>query len=149
MPDLEEDFDDRYVLYSSGGCVICDGMDGMTFPGEPYRPHPNCNCTIMDRSGLHGDCDEARMAYRLDYSHPIYHSDEFDPDDEFDLFYDYEITCPDGETLSGQVLVSVTFGEQDEDFLTDVEDNYAEALKLVEEIAASECASCPEPKPIV
>ena len=116
----------------------------MTFETEPGRPHPNCNCTIVDRTRGNSTCDESRLSYEVEQSGNTHHVLHPEPDDEFDMIFDYKITCPDAGTISGQVIVSIVYcGQQymtDEDF----EDAYAQALELVDEIAASGCPACEE-----
>lgn len=36
-----------YYFDGSDGCDICDAMTGY-YDDEPERPHPNCNCPIVD-----------------------------------------------------------------------------------------------------
>ena len=138
--------DEGYVWLSSGGCEMCDSMDGEEFDTEPYRPHPNCNCTIVSRSGGGSDCDESLLTYQVDWTHSVHHTSGVDPNEEFDFIFDYEIHCPGGQEIAGEGLVSKNYGEYRWGDYEDVEaDAYEEALELVDEIAASECPPCPDP----
>ena len=139
----DHDNEGRYVWQGSGGCTMCEEMDGQTFDTEPGRPHRNCNCTIIDRTGMNRSCDESRIQYQVDHTGNIHHYARPDPNDEFDMVFDYDITCPDGEHITGQVTVSFPYsdawGDDVESLFADAE---AEALELVDGIAASECQVC-------
>jgi hypothetical protein len=139
----EEDEGAAFVWESSGGCEMCDSMDGREFDTEPYRPHPNCNCTIISRTGMNRDCGNEQLHYVVEHSESVHHASDPDVDDEFDLVYDYEITCFDGEEITGEVVVSATYGEEQgaelEDFMDDM---FEDALELVDEIAMMECQNC-------
>ncbi len=137
--------DDRYEWISSGGCQCCDNMEDRFYEISPPRPHPNCNCTIYDRSQGNSQCDSSDVRYDISHAGNSHHSGGNPaPDDEFDMYFDYVITCwGNSQTISGQVSVSVSYGHASE---TDVEDlfdeAFAEAIELVDDIAVNECPVC-------
>ncbi len=146
----EEDF--QWEFLSNGGCERCDAMDGRLSDENPHpRPHPGCSCQIVKRDwglGTDDTCDEGRMRYTLLDIVAVHHPHTTNqPDEEFDLVHVFAITCPDGETIEADISVSVRYGYEDVDEL--FEDAFAEALELVEELAASECQTCPAPPEIV
>lgn len=137
----------EYVWVTNGGCERCDALDGLVFDTEPFRPHRNCNCSIISRSGVHRDCRAEFATYEVAYSSPVHHTDGSNENDEFDLVFDYRIRCWDGEIIEGQVSVSLTYAEMwatgdPEDAMLSAE---MEAYELVEEIAATECHPCTPP----
>lgn len=136
--------DVTYVWTSSGGCERCDAMDGLEVAESEQgsAPHPECNCTVRRRPGPGSGCDEARLGYDVTYSHPIHHPSYVDGDSEFDLVYDYTITCPNGDTMSGQVMVTTTYNEQTERGMDAMD---MEALEMVDEMASAECPPCDPP----
>ncbi len=141
--------DGQYEFVSNGGCTRCDAMDGRLSDGPLPRPHPNCNCQIIWRDYGAGNpdqpCDENNMRYEFNGTTSSHHGGPYGPDDEFDLIHDFRIHCPDGEIIEAEILVTATYGEMAADHDGMFEDALAEALERVEELAASECRSCPEP----
>ena len=133
-----------YVWTSSGGCQRCDALDALEVPAEQQgsTPHPNCNCTVERHPGEPTACDENNIRYTVTYSHPIHHPNYVDGDSEFDMVYDYVITCPTGEVLTGEVLVTTTY----DGHIDEPDDVDLEALEMVDDIAATECPGCPDPK---
>jgi hypothetical protein len=145
--DEDDDDEPRYEWVSNGGCERCDAMDGHLCEEPPPRPHARCNCTIIHRSRPSLSCDETDVRYEISHAANIHHSGTPDPDDEFDIIFDYKIHCwGNTQQISGEVIVSRTYselrGNDTDDF---VEEAMADALELVEEIAADECPSCPAP----
>jgi hypothetical protein len=134
----------RYEWVSSGGCTRCDALDGRFFKTPPWRPHPNCNCSILDRFAQNTDCDSSDVRYEVDYDHPNHHGPTYEPGDEFDLIFNYTIRCwGNAEVITGQVVVSMTYDQYETDAPQDFfDDAFAEALELVEEIAVEECPVC-------
>ena len=139
----------KYEFVSNGGCSRCDARDGRLSEGPTPRPHPGCNCQIIWRDfGANNPgqpCDESKMRYEYQDVSASHHSGPYGPDDEFDLVFTFRIHCPDGEMIDTEVLVTATYGDLADDQDALFEDAMAEALGLVEEIAASECQACPEP----
>ena len=45
----------RFEFTTSGGCSRCDNYDGY-HDENPGRPHPNCNCEIVDRTASDSGC---------------------------------------------------------------------------------------------
>ena len=146
--ETQTDAKPRYEWQSNGGCERCDALDGHLCVEPPPRPHPNCDCRIIDRERRSYRCDESDVRYEVNHSANIHHGSDPDPDEEFDLVFDYEIICwGNTERISGEVTVSRTYGEleagdQGEEF---IEDALVEAIDKVHEIAASECPTCPKP----
>ena len=150
MPDPDETTDaaDEYEWVSNGGCERCDALDGHTCELPWPRQHPKCDCTIISRSRSALQCDMSDVSYEVEYAGPNHHGGDPDPDDEFDLIYDYTIHCWGGaQVITGEVVVSRTYLQySDEDPYDFLDDAYDEALQRVEEIAAAECPACPAPR---
>ena len=147
MADDDEDDsgdDERYEWSSNGGCERCDALDGHLCEAEPPRPHPHCDCTIIHRSKPSRTCDASDVQYSVEHSGNIHHGSGLDPNEEFDLVFDYTIECwGEAGTISGEVFVSRTYGDLDGSDPDDlVDDALAEALERVEEIAVEECPVC-------
>ncbi len=47
-----------YEWISSGGCERCDAMEGF-YDEEPVRPHPNCQCEIINHGAETANIIEA------------------------------------------------------------------------------------------
>jgi hypothetical protein len=144
-PENEEDV---FEWSSNGGCERCDALDGHICKEDSPRPHPNCDCTIISRSHAARSCDGSDVRYEVEHGGSVHHTGGLDPDEEFDLVFDYTIVCwGAAEQISGEVIVTRTYREdastEPEDL---IDDALAEALKQVEEIAAEECPQCPEEK---
>lgn len=141
----------KYEFVSNGGCTRCDAMNGRLSDAPSDSPHPGCNCQIVwrDFGAFDPDeaCDEEKLRYELVEIRPKHHimGGPWSMDDEFDLVHTFRIHCPDGEEIETDVVVSTTYGDMDEDQDAMFEDALAEALELAEEIAASECRTCPDP----
>jgi len=149
MSDPDDDDDDdgpRYEWSSNGGCERCDAMDGHLCSEMPPRPHPRCDCTIIDRSHPASTCDASDVRYHVDHSGNIHHGAGTNDSDEFDLVFDYTIVCwGNAQTLSGEVIVSRTYGDLDRFEPGDlIEDALNDALEKVEQIALDECPVCGE-----
>jgi len=144
----------NYEFISNGGCTRCDAMDGRLSADNPQpRPHPNCNCQIVKRDfGAGSDqqgCDENRMRYDYQGAQSVHHDGPYTPDAEFDVVHTFIIRCPDGESIEADVLTTITYGELAADFDGAMDQAFAEALELIEDIAATECQHCPEPPLLV
>lgn len=61
--------EESYLWISTGGCEKCDAME-VIHVGEPERPHPNCECTIIAADDL---CEDDYVAILEDF--------DFDVDD--------------------------------------------------------------------
>ncbi|TAH37205.1 MAG: hypothetical protein EYC70_09505 [Planctomycetota bacterium] len=148
----EDDDDDadtpRFEWSSNGGCERCDALDGHLCDEEPPRPHPDCDCSILERSRPHNSCDSSDVRYEIQHAGNIHHdSANPAPDDEFDLVFDYTIHCwGDAEEISGEIVITRTYGDFDDvDQIEDaIDDALAEALEDVEELAVEECPVCGE-----
>lgn len=151
-----DDKKDRYEWVSTGGCTRCDSMEGRYYlsPTGVPRPHPNCNCTVLNRTRTKEECDSSDAVFLVSYSGNSHHGPSEDVDDHFDMFYDYTITCwGDAAVVTGQVVVEATYGdlhgpnypdslESDRSIEDFYEDRFAEALELVEQVAVEECPVC-------
>ena len=127
---------------SNGGCERCDALDGHLCT-DWARPHPNCDCRVIDRSNPSKYCDSSDVQYSVEHAGNLHHASRPDLDDEFDLVFDYKITCwGNAQEISGEVTVSKTYRELDEDVLGTLDDAMTEALKKVEEVAVVECPVC-------
>ncbi len=147
------DGDMYYEFISNGGCTRCDAMDGRLSADDPMpRPHSNCTCQIVKRDygiGSENSCDESLMRYTLVDTSSVHHGAGDDPDDEFDIVHTFHVRCPDGENIEADIVVSTTYGSAAADIDAAFEDAFAEALELIEELAATECRSCPAPPLLV
>ena len=131
---------------SNGGCERCDALDGhQCHEGSMVRPHPRCDCAIIDRSRPSRRCDGSWMLLELQFAQNVHHGGVSGADDEeFDLLFDFRIHCPDGtQVIEGELSVSRTYGEwmSSEDLLDEA---YEEAYDRLHEIAESECPACGE-----
>jgi len=144
--EAEQDGEESFEWVSNGGCERCDALDGHICEEDSPRPHPNCDCTIINRSQPSQSCDGSDVRYEVAFGGSVHHSGGADPDEEFDLVFDYNIVCwGAAEEITGEVVVTRTYAD---DLANDpedlIDDALAEALEMVEEIAAQECPECPD-----
>ena len=141
----------EYRFSSNGGCTRCDALHGRLYQKEgPHtRPHSNCNCQIVRRypgpKSRDGKCNEEDMRYEFIDTAPIHHDGTHADDDHFELAHAFRIHCPDGEIIEADVAVEITYGELKADHDGALADAFAEALELIENLAATECKPCESP----
>lgn len=138
--------ENRYEWQSSGGCTRCDAMDNRYSKTPLNRPHPNCNCTIVDRYAQNTDCDESDVRYEIQHAGNS-HNSSTDPGDELEMYFDYLITCWGNKgQIGGQVTVKMTYGKLESMDLDDFfEEAFIKAMKMVDDIAAEKCPPCERP----
>lgn len=133
---------------SNGGCPRCDALDGhVCHEDDVVRPHPRCDCTIVDRGRSTSGCDGSFGQVAVEYRGNSHHGGSAGAaDEEFDMIFDFTIRCPEGAAhFEGEIFVSMTYGEvsSSEDALDEA---YDEAFDRALEIAEQECPACDPPR---